>query len=138
MGFSVSRRGAVLVGCWLSLAAALPALAAAVIWGPAAALAFFVPATALSFAGCLLHWRGFTVRLTRRELRTGQGFFYRVDRRLPWRCVTGVEQLSTPLARRLGVTVVLVRAVGGPVALVGLSEGQAAALRAALAGGQAP
>ena len=138
MSFSVSRRGAVLAACWLSLAALALATAVWLVWSLAAAVLLFLLLAGLSFAGCLLHWRAFTVRLTRRELQTTQGFFFRLDRRVPLRSVVGVEQFSTPLARRLAVTVLLVRATGGAALLVGLSPDQAAALRAALLGGQAP
>lgn len=132
MNFTISRKGALLVGCWLTALAAAAGLLLWLLGGICWGAGSFLLLSAAAFCFGELHRRGYRVRVTERELSIERGFFYRVLQRIPRRCVTGVNCFSSPLSRRLGVCAVLIHTTGLSTPVIGLSIADSERLRAAL------
>lgn len=132
MNFTVSRKGALLVGFWLTGLAAAAGLLLWLLFDFFLGLCIFAPLCVLSFFVSILHRRGYSVRVTARELSIERGFFYRSLQRIPRRSVTGVSCFSTPLSRLLGVSAVVIHSTGLSTLMVGLSIADSERLRAVL------
>ena len=132
MSFTISRKGGLLVGCWLTGLAAAIGLLLWLLCGFLWAAGGFLLLCGTAFCFGVLRRRGYRVRVTERELSIERGFFYRVLKRVPRRCITGVTCFSSPLSRRLGVCAVVIHTTGLSTPVVGLSIADSERLRAAL------
>ena len=138
MNYTVTGKGALLPALWLTALSAAAGLFVWLFFSFAAGAIAFLLLGALSFALPFLHRLHYQVRVTPGELAADRGFFIRVLRRLPLRCVTGVVCLSTPLGRLLDASVVVVYTSGTALLLIGLSLADAERLRLALTVGGDP
>ena len=132
LNFTVSKKGALLVGCWLTGFAAVAGFLFWLLFGLLWGMGVFLLLTALSFCFGELHRRGYRVRITERELSIERGFFYRILQRIPRRCITGVSCFSSPLGRRLGVCAVVIHSTCLSTPIIGLTIADSERLRGAL------
>ncbi|HIV87436.1 MAG TPA: PH domain-containing protein [Candidatus Pygmaiobacter gallistercoris] len=132
MNYTVNRKGALLAAGWLTGLCGAIAFLLWLFWNWLAALVFFAAGTLLGTGLCLLHRRGYRVRVSEREFSVERGFFYRTLQRVPLRSVTGVWILSTPLGRLLGACAVMIFTAGATVLIIGLTAADSERLRSAL------
>lgn len=117
----------------------LPGLALCpfVFWQSAAAgVVFLLGWCGAAFLICQVRLGSLQGRLHAGELRVRRGVLFCTEQRMPTRFVSGVTRIDTPLLRRAGASLVILRSPAGTVLLPALEAPLARRLEAALAGGR--
>ena len=130
----VPPRGRAVLCVWAAVPGAL--LAPFVFWQSLAAGAVFCGLWAALVFGVWARACSFVAVLGPHTLTVCAGLFFPVQRTAPRRAVTAVQTLRTPLLRLAGASLLLLSTPGAQLLLPAVDAAGAAALAAALGGGE--